>query len=121
MDKQPPYKDPSEAIRYLKEICIADPVGTWRNLSWREIAEQVSGYMDGETNKAEIWNVAHEKYKCPPEIAKALRKMGLLRSTKRYRYFFEVSNEEEYKAFKKHVLKDKTFTEWVWEHVITRW
>ena len=122
-NKQPPYTSPSEAINCLKErgLIAYSPYEDWQPMSWREVSECVSSHMDGKTSKAEVWNVAHEKYRCPPEIAKALRKMGLLKSTKRYRYFFELPNKEEYEAFKKYVLKDKTFTEWVWEHVITKW
>lgn len=64
------------------------------------------------TSKAEIWNVAHKKYKCPSDVAKALRKMKLL-DDKRYGFFYRVKNKEEYEQFKLEYLDGRTFAEWV--------
>ena len=118
MNKRPPYKDPSEAIQYIKDNFVS-PIDN-SNPSWQGVAVAVSAKMYGETSKAVMWNVAHKKYKCPPDVAAALREMGLLRSTKRWRFFLEVENEEEYKLFKK-MLGDKTLKQWVWKHVGTNW
>lgn len=76
------------------------------------VAEVVTTYMeDGETSKAEVWNVAHKKYRCPPKVAKALRKMKLL-DDKRYGFFFRVASKEEYEKVKGW-LRDETFSAWV--------
>lgn len=115
--RQPPFNDPSEAIQHIKDNYSYDNITTF---SWRQVAEFVSRYMDDNTSKAVMWNVAHKKYKCPPDVAVALRKRNLLKSAKRWRFFFEVANEEEYKAFKK-LLGDMTFAEWVMWHAGENW
>jgi len=115
--KEPPYKDPSEAINYIRDNYT---VGKWTDAhapSWREVAEIISKWTEKPTNKGTVWNVAHGKYKCPKEIADALVKMKLLKRKKRWRFFFELPNEAEYKAFKKHVLAGSEFSEWIWEMV----
>lgn len=105
------YTDYKDALEYLRDGYFD------RVLSYREMAEILTSYCGHALSKSNVWNAQHRSKKCPKHIRVALFNMSLLNGkTRRYRFFYEVRNEEEYKKIMDHMKANdvdfNTISEW---------
>ena len=89
-----PFTSHVSAIKYLRDEYAG------RKLTYREVAEILEEHCGESVYKSEAWNAEHRLYRCPAKIRTALVNMGLLSSRKRWRFFYEV-NEEEYQEIQR--------------------
>ena len=110
------YTDYIDALEYLRDGYFD------RELSYREMAEILTSYCGHALSKSNVWNAMHRSKKCPKHIRIALRNMNLLNGkARRYRFFFEVSGEEEYNAIKAGLDRmGYSFTDWMNAEVMER-
>lgn len=84
-----PYNTHTKALGYLRRQFLD------RKLSYREMAEMLMAYSAQPMTKSHVWNAMYKTTKCPANIRIGLENMGLLRRRpRRYRFFYEVSEEE---------------------------
>ena len=104
------YKSFRSALEHLRTQYLG------RRLSYREMAELLTAYSGRDIAKSHVWNTKHRSKRCPKDIRAGLENMGLLQCRpKRWRFFFEV-DEEEYLVIENWLrIKDMTFTEYMRE------
>jgi len=104
------YKSFKTALEHLRKAYFG------RKLSYREMAELLTAYSGREINKSHVWNARYRSKRCPKDIRAGLENIGLLQCRpKRWRFFFEV-DEEEYSVIEQWLqVKNITFTQYMKE------
>lgn len=105
------YKSYKDALEHLRHSYLG------KKLSYREMAELLTAHSGYHIHKSHVWNAMKRARRCPKRIRIGLENMDLLEcKPRRWRFFYEVADEEEYNKVKNWLdeqdIDFKTITDW---------